>query len=570
MESTLALPFVSATHEGTVDSRVQAGSGLVELYGKVSLRRLLLFALYAYLAIVVMRTTFDPDIWWHLRTGQWIVEHAAVPRTDPFSSFGQDKPWIAYSWLFEVLVYGLYRGLGLAGIVLYRLAMVFLVAVAVHGFVAKRESRFLPAAGLIGLAFLALSELMNERPWLFTILFSALTLDLVLDLRAGRGRRDLWLLPVLYVLWANLHIQFVYGLFLLALACAAPWVDRLPWFTEPCGPAAWAGSPAWRRLVAVTVACMLATLMTPYHIRLYRVVIEYATQTGINNFIWEFLSLPFRNPADWGVLALVLLATFALGRRRTFSSFELMLLIASAYLSFHSRRDSWFVVLAALTILTRVEDGMRCRLPVRFTMRPLDVLTVGVGVPALLVVLGWACHVSKLGLKQSEGFDYPARAASFVESKGYGGPLYNDFNWGGYLIWRLPGLPVSLDGRTNLHGEQRLLRSFSSWAGRPGWASDPELKAARLVIGPTDAPLMSLLRADQRFELVYVDPHAMVFIAHDAPARAECPKQGRDILPESSCSKATGVQQPPSIRTEVAAGGSEPLRGRSPTSSRAN
>ena len=141
MESTLALPFVSPAHEGTVDSRVQAGPRLVELYGKVSLRRLLLFALYAYLAIVVMRTSFDPDIWWHLRTGQWIVEHAAVPRTDPFSTFGQDKPWIAYSWLFEVLVYGLYRGLGLAGIVLYRLAMAFLVAVAVHGFVAKRRCR---------------------------------------------------------------------------------------------------------------------------------------------------------------------------------------------------------------------------------------------------------------------------------------------------------------------------------------------------------------------------------------------------------------------------------------------
>ena len=139
------------------------------------------------------------------------------------------------------------------------------------------------------------------------------------------------------------------------------------------------------------------------------------------------------------MLVLVLLAAFALGRRRTSRASSACLLIASAYLSFHSRRDSWFMVLAALTILTRVEDGVRCRLPVRFTMRPLDVLTVGVGVAALLVVLGWACNVSKLGLKQSEAFDYPAQAASFVETKGYGGPLYNDFNWGGYLIWRLPG-----------------------------------------------------------------------------------------------------------------------------------
>ena len=65
-------------------------------------RVLILIGLYAIPAIFVMTPITDPDIWWHLRTGQWIVEHGAVPMTDPFSSYGMGKPWIAYSWLFEI------------------------------------------------------------------------------------------------------------------------------------------------------------------------------------------------------------------------------------------------------------------------------------------------------------------------------------------------------------------------------------------------------------------------------------------------------------------------------------
>ena len=263
MRSTLDSFHIPASREWIFVPTAEDGPGLLDLYGNRSLRLILLFELYAWTAIVVMRTSLDPDIWWHLQAGRWVVEHAAVPQTDPFSAFGQGKPWLAYSWLFEVLVYGLYLGLGMAGVVLYRAVMGFLVAGVVHGFVVKGNLRLLPTTGLVGVSLLSSCELMNERPWMFTILVSILTLDLVLDLRAGRERRDLWLLPVVYAVWANIHIQFIYGLFVLGLACAAPWLDRLPWFAAPGGPAARAGTAAWRRLAAVTAACAAGDAAQP-------------------------------------------------------------------------------------------------------------------------------------------------------------------------------------------------------------------------------------------------------------------------------------------------------------------
>src|SRR6516164_8730767 len=69
----------------------------------------------------------DPDNWWHLRAGQWIVEHRTVPATDPFSAYGADKPWIAYSWLYEITLYGLYAAFGLPGFVVY--SVIFMVAI---------------------------------------------------------------------------------------------------------------------------------------------------------------------------------------------------------------------------------------------------------------------------------------------------------------------------------------------------------------------------------------------------------------------------------------------------------
>src|SRR5205809_2493052 len=94
-------------------------------------RRLLhvtiLAALYSLPAAIGLRPVIDLDIWWHVRQGGWILEHRALPFTDPFTSYGMGKTWIAYSWLYEIMVYALYRGFGLFGIVLYTTILAFAI-----------------------------------------------------------------------------------------------------------------------------------------------------------------------------------------------------------------------------------------------------------------------------------------------------------------------------------------------------------------------------------------------------------------------------------------------------------
>lgn len=463
-------------------------------------------ALYAIPAVAVAEMSMDPDMWWHLRVGQWIQENGAVPRTDPFSAYGMGRPWIAYSWLFEVLVYGLFQVMGFYGILLYRTCLAYAVAAAIHYFVAKRESRFMVQVYILFPAFLALGLLMTARPWMLTILFSTVTLDLVLDLREGKKRRHLWLFPLLFALWANIHIQFIYGLLMMMLGCAVP------------------AGECRGRLLKITGACFVGTLFNPYHLGIYGVVIEYARDPGPYRYVLELLAPTFRHPAHWATLAMAGAAAFMLGRRPQRSFFHLALLSGAVILSFRSVRDIWTVVLASAAILAGPPSGSR---PLKVgcgvaadgtgTLTRLDKVIVAGAVVSILLTLGYFRGLSGFNRESSFSKDYPVQASAFVEKLGYPGPLYNHFNWGGYLIWRLPQLPVSMDGRTNLHGHKRIARSLKTWGGAADWNSDTELAASSLVIAGMNNALTSLLRLDPRFRLVYEDTVAAVFVSSNVP-----------------------------------------------------
>src|SRR5262245_9306425 len=164
-----------------------------------------------------MVPVIDPDIWWHLRTGKWIVDHAQVPATDPFSAYGMGKPWVAYSWLFEILVYALFTKLGLMGILVFTVSMSLLIALVLHGALRRAALPFIVEVFFVAVALSAMSRIISPRSWLFSILFFTVELFILFHVRRTDRFAPLLALPPLFVLWANLHMQFVYGLAVLGL-----------------------------------------------------------------------------------------------------------------------------------------------------------------------------------------------------------------------------------------------------------------------------------------------------------------------------------------------------------------
>ncbi len=473
------------------------------------LRRLTLLTLpYLFPLLMAINPIIDPDIWWHLRTGQWIVEHGAVPTVDPFSIYGMGKPWVAYSWLFEVIVYGLYQAFGLVGIVLYTTVFALLIGAALHRMVHRFAMPFAGEMLLMGCGLAAMMPLFYPRPWLFTILLFILELDLILTARHSGNSRSLWLLPPLFVVWANVHIQFCYGLFLLGLATLEPLIDKV----RPLSPQRSTTKPIpFSQLLQVLIASIVATLVTPYHVRVYSTLIEYIQQTGLVDVITELQPLPFRDPYSWIVLFAALGAAFSLGWQRNVRSFPLLSLVAGAFLSFRARRDLWFIVIVAVPAIANL---LSTSCPThRFPLTKLRVALVAGAVIIAVIVIGWKRNITEAHLESVVAEQYPVAAAAVVEDRGYQGPLYNSFGWGGYLIWRLRAMPVSIDNRGNVHGDERVRRSAETSSGLNNWDSDPELLSARLVIASVRTALASLLRVDSRFELVYEDKVAAVFVA---------------------------------------------------------
>jgi hypothetical protein len=448
----------------------------------------------------------DPDIWWHLRTGQWIVDHAQVPATDSFSAYGEGKRWIAYSWLFEVLVYALFTKLGLMGLLLFTVWMSLLITLVLHGALRRAKLPFIAEVFSVVVALGAMSNLISPRPWLFSILFFTVELFILFYVRRTGKLAPLMVLPPLFVLWANLHIQFIYGLAVFGLFFVEVFLSHMP--SLSLYPR---HRPSLGRLSLVFLACLVTTLMTPYHFRLYTPLFEYIGQTGAFQVVLELLPLSFRALTDWLIIGIAIVAAFVLGRQKVWLPFPSLLLLMGIFLAFRARRDVWVLVLAALFIIA--EFGRFVRTEPSFGFTKLRTICVIVALTIAVYLIGLRRQISEQQLESVVERRFPVAAVKFINEKNYSGPLYNHFDWGGYLIWSLPRLLVSMDGRTNLHGDQRILRSVNTWSGVKGWKSDAELMKAQLVIGGINHALTNLMRMDSHFRLVYEDDIAAVFVA---------------------------------------------------------
>jgi hypothetical protein len=465
-------------------------------------RAAVLAILFAVPGLVCLHSpsVVDPDIWWHLRSGEWILQHHAFPQTDPFSSFGADKPWAAYSWLYELLVLGMFRQWSLMGLVAFTTAMVTAITAALQLMMQRLQADFTKAALLTIAAMIPLARLFTPRPWLFTILFFVIEINILLHAReTGRKRALLWL-PVIFAFWANIHVQFIDGLLVLGIAAAEPLAER--W---------WPYRQTRLRIGTmgtVFAACIAATLLNPYGIYIYRVAYELASQNGVINLISELQPIQFRSIGDYLIVFLALAAVGVMAWKRRFPFFESALLAFGVVASFRSVRDVWIVLVAATAVLASfLPDQQRksCQLPA-IALVPVVLITL------LLLWAGTLLYqVNETGLRDRLAKDLPVKAVEAVKLKGYSGPLFNDYGWGGFLIWNLRQ-PVCIDGRAALYGDARILRSIATWNGEPDWASDPDLKAARLVIAPVKTPLTQLLRLDPEFSLTYEDKVAVVFV----------------------------------------------------------
>jgi len=463
----------------------------------------------------------DPDIWWHMRTGEWILQNHQIPYSDPFSASTLGRPWVDYCWLFDVGAYSLVARFDLVGIIWFQTLMRVAVTAVLFGLVRSLTPHFWMGVVITGFATLGMAWNLQPRPGAFSVLFFVILLYALVLAKRKSNTRWLWFLPALFVLWANIHVEFVTGLFVLAVCCLAPFLDHLIHTRpEPRGQL----DLFQRQLWWVFVACFLATLVNPYGPRLWTTVFQYAADTKIYNVIIEFSAMQFRTINDWAVLALVMMACFALGRIRPFRPVWALLLAWAAWMGFRSLREAWLVAILSAVIITgsRAEED-------HASERNLDTglsMRLAVAATVLVILVGaanvWSLSSQRLFRQVAETF--PAGAVSYIHRNHLQGPLLNELSWGGFLIYALPQIPPSMDGRTNVHTQDEILRALQVWNAEPGWENYPELQRANLIISNHEWPLVFRLRNDPRFRIVYEDRTSVLFEAVHAEKADKQPK----------------------------------------------
>ncbi|MGC2541345.1 MAG: hypothetical protein WA372_09090, partial [Candidatus Sulfotelmatobacter sp.] len=447
--------------------------------------------------------------WWHLKVGDWMVAHRAFPHVGILSRTAADRPWSAYSWGYEVLLSRAYAWFGLVGFGIFGTLLTVAVAYAVFWMIRRISGRFWVACILAAITCSAFLFSLMPRPVFLSMILFAVTLTLLLEShRTGRVQLLYWL-PLVFLVWANCHIQFIYGLFVVGLFAGVHLLQHLgvqigisPDFLLP------SKLPAGKVLL-VLAACGLATCLGPYTYHLYPVVFAYAGSKFPYVFIREFRALTFRAVSHYVELLLAAAAFFTLGRPKRFDLFKLSLLTVASIVAFRTMRDSWFLCITAVALIadSRGEDAER---------EPNETFPEKAGLATALAFLIYLIALNTgfntRGLDAAMSSEFPIKAVNFLRQNPQPGPLYNTFDWGGFLTWYMPDYPVAIDGRTDLYGDELDFLFFNSERGEDSYVSDPYLNEAGVVLLDKSKPLAMILRGDQRFQKIYEDDLAVVFV----------------------------------------------------------
>lgn len=430
-----------------------------------------------------------PDLWWHLRTGDLILDGGGVPRSDPFSWTAADDPWQPNAWLADVLMALLRRGAGLEGVALFRALSVMAIGLALYLLIRRRQGRPWPAMIVSALATLLMNPFIVERP---QVLGFALFPWLMVASHSTTSNRALLGLGLLSSLWVNLHGSFVVGVAVLLLMT----LGRLARRAAPL------------RSVIIAAVSLVATLVNPYgyHVYLHALAIARSSR-----FIDEWQPLSLGDPRGIMVAIYMAALVIALWRTEAWRRLDLLLpLVALGGLTLHAIRSAPFLLMAGAPVIAQAAGQIRAdrlRAWARARRSPM-ILGAMAAWAALLVMI--APTLGRLGTVSGR---FPVRATAAIPA---GCRLLNEYAFGGYVIdRRWPEVRVSLDGRNDMYGptrireQQRLLSSLD--------AGPLDRLGVRCVLLRRTRPLVTALRSHPGWRLRASDASALLFVREDRP-----------------------------------------------------
>lgn len=464
----------------------------------------LVFLVVVVLGLFAMatRNATDPDLWWHLATGEFIVQHNSVPHTDPFSFTRSGEPWVAHEWLTEVLLYELERGAGFGGLI-----VLFAAITCAAFFLLYLRCR--PSPYIAGVATLcaawATMPVWGVRPQTLSLLLTSLWL-LILE-RSESAPELLWWTAPITLLWVNLHAGFALGLVLSALFLVGEWIEGVLRHSQP-------NAPRLRIAALVLAVDLLIVPLNPNGLRMFLYPIETLRSAAMQNYIAEWASPNFHHKEYWPFLFIILGVFAVLAWTRSQIRWrDILLLVVSLYGGLCSIRMIPLFVLIAVPLIAKRLGMWPASSPQtgRTAIVARSVLN-GIIVAAMAVFA--ALHIAHVVERQplAEAEHFPSRAVTYLEAHPPRGPIFNHYDWGGYLIWKLydRSTRVFIDGRADIYGEEQFQQFADTYQFKDAWSRSLQRWNIETVLVPANSPLATGLRNARGWTVTYEDTQAVI------------------------------------------------------------
>jgi hypothetical protein len=394
-------------------------------------KEIVLISIFFFLLIIAYFTTdqwLDPDFGWHLKTGELILQRG-VPKVDWYSFTMPDFPWIDHEWLTDVLIYKIYSFFG------FKFLLVLFLAISILAiFLQINFEKFWYSIFLISLGYLSCFFYLGVRPQIITWLFLSILLKILDSFLRKKRQKIIFAFPALFLIWVNLHGGFFVGIFILLLTLFLKGLER-----------EWS---LFFSLFIILSLSFVATLINPYGIRIYEEVFRTIGDRNLIFIIAEWSPLPFHvSVFQFLYLGLFLTFFFALLKFKEINLKDLVLpLVFLFFALLHTRHFPLFVIVSLpyfTDFLVKVKNKIS-----PFGKKLLfshDKISLSIlGVLAFLIIFQLYSFLSP----KNKGLTYPSpEAISFLKTLPLSENLFNPYEWGGYLIWKIPERRVFIDGR---------------------------------------------------------------------------------------------------------------------------
>ncbi|MFN2450960.1 MAG: hypothetical protein ABR541_01250 [Candidatus Dormibacteria bacterium] len=489
--------------------------------------RLLLGTSLLLCLLPVTRAIQDPDFWWHLRTGELVLQRHGLLTTDPYTYTAAGHRWVMHEWGTEVLFALLHRVGGIALIVAVLSLVTWLGLLCVYLNARLRRPHHIALATGIVLGVIAGYPIWGPRAQMITFALTCLFI-LLAERHLRLGGRAIWALVPLTVVWCNLHSGFVIGLGFVSLMLVADVVGGRLGFRGGASPA------HRRRLAAVLGVCLVAALLNANGAGIYLYPFQTQGSSAQQTLIEEWHSPNFhmREVVAFEVMLLSLVAAALVNRRLT--ARDAALLLTATALSLQSVRHIALFIAACTPLWVeqmsllggRLQSARRAGAPARQRSRQRDSLVRGVLALSLmgviLVTYAGVQLAPALRARESDlayARDQPVCAARWLAASRGGLHIFNQYGEGGYLSYRLHdhGDRVFIFGDAALMGDESLLRYGRVADLGPDWDRLLRASGTDLVLFDTNTGLDQLLRDSPNWTRVYADPRSDAFVRRERP-----------------------------------------------------